>query len=125
MAHRVISQIAIVGCRILGRAFLEAYKQAQASSKYARANGSTSTASSATIRTHAGLTLDEAYRILNIKPVNGTLPPLEEVTTRHVKLFEANDPKNGGSLYLQSKIIRSRERIEVEIAKTTEKIHAS
>lgn len=26
-----------------------------------------------------------------------------------------NDPKNGGSFYLQSKVLRARERIELEV----------
>ena len=30
------------------------------------------------------------------------------------KLFDQNEPKNGGSFYLQSKILRARERIEME-----------
>jgi mitochondrial import inner membrane translocase subunit TIM16 len=30
-------------------------------------------------------------------------------------MFDANDPKNGGSFYLQSKILRARERIELEV----------
>ena len=34
---------------------------------------------------------------------------------RFKKMFDANDPKNGGSFYLQSKILRARERIEAEV----------
>jgi mitochondrial import inner membrane translocase subunit TIM16 len=37
------------------------------------------------------------------------------VTERFKKLFDLNDPKKGGSFYLQSKILRARERIEMEI----------
>ena len=32
-----------------------------------------------------------------------------------MKFFEANDPKKGGSFYLQSKIYRAKEAIEIEI----------
>ena len=32
-----------------------------------------------------------------------------------MKFFEANDPKKGGSFYLQSKIYRAKEAIEHEI----------
>lgn len=34
---------------------------------------------------------------------------------RFKKLFDLNDPKRGGSFYLQSKILRARERIEMEV----------
>ena len=43
---------------------------------------------------------------------------------RFKKLFDNNDPKKGGSFYLQSKILRARERIEMEVraaAETAEK----
>jgi import inner membrane translocase subunit TIM16 len=34
---------------------------------------------------------------------------------RFKKLFDLNDPQKGGSFYLQSKILRARERIEMEV----------
>ena len=34
---------------------------------------------------------------------------------RFKKLFDLNEPQNGGSFYLQSKILRARERIELEV----------
>lgn len=37
------------------------------------------------------------------------------VTERFKRLFDLNDPKKGGSFYLQSKILRARERIEREV----------
>lgn len=40
---------------------------------------------------------------------------------RFKKLFDTNDPKKGGSLYLQSKILRARERIEAEVREAGEK----
>lgn len=30
-------------------------------------------------------------------------------------MFKQNDPKNGGSFYLQSKIYRAKERIDLEL----------
>ncbi|OMP81849.1 Mitochondrial import inner membrane translocase subunit tim16 [Diplodia seriata] len=44
---------------------------------------------------------------------------MENVLDRFKKLFDLNDPKRGGSFYLQSKILRARERIEME-ARTAE-----
>jgi len=63
----------------------------------------------------AGLTLDEACRILNVSPPKGGVANMEQVTERFKKLFDQNDPKKGGSFYLQSKILRARERIELEV----------
>lgn len=40
---------------------------------------------------------------------------MEEVMERFKRLFDVNDPKKGGSFYLQSKVLRARERIESEI----------
>jgi import inner membrane translocase subunit TIM16 len=45
---------------------------------------------------------------------------VEELMARFKKLFDVNDPKKGGSFYLQSKILRARERIEMEVRKTAE-----
>ena len=39
---------------------------------------------------------------------------------RFKRLFDVNDPKKGGSFYLQSKILRARERIELEVRKSAE-----
>ncbi len=36
---------------------------------------------------------------------------MEEVMDRFKRLFDANDPNKGGSFYLQSKILRARERL--------------
>lgn len=45
---------------------------------------------------------------------------MEDVTARFKKLFDVNDPKKGGSFYLQSKVLRARERIESEVRKAEE-----
>ena len=39
---------------------------------------------------------------------------MEKVAERFKRLFDTNEPKNGGSFYLQSKILRARQRIEME-----------
>lgn len=43
------------------------------------------------------------------------------VWQRFTRLFDVNEPENGGSLYLQSKVLRARQRIEEEVAKAQEK----
>ena len=45
---------------------------------------------------------------------------MEVVTDRFKKLFDINDPGKGGSFYLQSKILRARERIEAEVGERGE-----
>jgi len=71
------------------------------------------------------MTLDEAYKILHVKPIakDGVRPQdVEEVMGRFKRLFDANDPQKGGSFYLQSKILRARERIEAEVRPAMEKM---
>ena len=103
----------LTGSRVLGRAFAEAYRQAAASQKYAQQAaknpGSVSNLAS------SGLTLDEACKILNVKPPQGGKANMEDVMERFKRLFDVNDPGKGGSFYLQSKVLRARERIELEV----------
>ena len=103
----------LVGSRVLGRAFTEAYKQAQASSQYAKQAAKSGEAS--TTYASSGLTLDEACKILNVKPPMGGITDMESVMSRFKKLYDLNTPDKGGSFYLQSKILRARERIEAEV----------
>lgn len=101
---------------MLGRAFAEAYKQAAASSQYQRAQQKNGNAATGRASLTSGMTLDEACKILNVnKPADGTAANMEEVMERFKRLFDANDPEKGGSFYLQSKVVRARERLEAEI----------
>ncbi|ERS97120.1 mitochondrial import inner membrane translocase subunit tim16 [Sporothrix schenckii 1099-18] len=127
-AYRLITQVVVIGSRVLGRAFSEAYKQANASSQYARAQAKAGGTAGATGRANlsSGMTLDEAALILNVpKPTTGGTAAknydMEEVMDRFKRLFDANDPQKGGSFYLQSKILRARERIEAEVGPVLEK----
>lgn len=67
------------------------------------------------------MTLDEACKILNVKPPAGSETNVEQVMARFKKLFDLNDPQKGGSFYLQSKILRARERIEMELREAERK----
>ena len=111
MAHRLISQIVITGARVFGKAFSESYKQAQASSQYAKQAAKSGTAAATYT---SGMTLDESCKILNVKPPVGGKIDLETVMDRYKKMYDQNAPPKG-SFYLQSKILRARERIEAEI----------
>ncbi|PIA18651.1 protein transporter, partial [Coemansia reversa NRRL 1564] len=106
-APRAIIQMLVTGTRIVGRAFGDAYKQATATAgnMKAVADGDKMTQAS-------GITVDESVKILNMEDVNNK----EDMAKKYEHLFEANDPKKGGSLYMQSKVVRARERIEMEWA---------
>lgn len=70
----------------------------------------------------SGMTLDEACRILNVKPPQSGNANVEEVMQRYKRLFDANDPQKGGSFYLQSKVVRAKERFERELGPLREKV---
>lgn len=46
---------------------------------------------------------------------------MERVHEQFKKLFDMNDPKKGGSFYLQSKVLRARERLEMEVREAAER----
>ena len=96
---------------------MAAYKQAQAASQYQRHQAKINPNGAAAGRSNiaSGMTLEEACKILNVKPPKDGKANAEEVMERFKKLFDANEPKQGGSFYLQSKVLRARERIEAEI----------
>lgn len=125
-AHRFVLTAFVTGSRILGRSFMAAYKQAQAASQYQRAQaksgGSANGGGGASLS--AGMTLDEACKILNVKPPAGGQANVEEVMQRYKRLFDSNEPANGGSFYLQSKIVRAKERFERELGPLREKLEA-
>ena len=45
---------------------------------------------------------------------------MSNVLERFKTMFDRNDPTKGGSFYLQSKILRARERIELEVRQAEE-----
>ncbi|RJE27353.1 hypothetical protein PHISCL_00363 [Aspergillus sclerotialis] len=120
MAHRIVAQVVFTGARVFGRAFAEAYKQASAASRHSSKGNGTSGNTFAS----SGLTLDEACKILNVKPPQAGEANLEHVMERFKKLYDLNDPQKGGSFYLQSKVLRARERIEMEAREAQRKAAA-
>ena len=108
-----------MGTRVIGRAVAEAWRQAAASQKYAQQVGKAGPGAISNFAS-SGLTLDEACKILNVKPPQGGKANMEDVMDRFKRLFDVNDPSKGGSFYLQSKILRARERIEMEVREATE-----
>lgn len=115
-----MTQIVLTGTRVVGRAFVEAYKQASAASKHAKSSQNGGSSVSNTFAS-SGLTLDEACKILNVKPPMAGETNIETTMARFKKLYDLNEPKKGGSFYLQSKILRARERIEMEVREAERK----
>ena len=44
------------------------------------------------------------------------------IAQRYEHLFQQNDPKKGGSAYLQAKVFRAKERIELEMKHLAPKV---
>ncbi|KAK4047204.1 mitochondrial import inner membrane translocase subunit TIM16 [Microbotryomycetes sp. JL221] len=124
-APRIIAQVVILGSQILGKAFVEAWRQAARNARASPAAGqSSSSASGATqdaMSRNFNMTLDEAAQILNVKRTElATESELAKMLKNFDHLFEANKPltaegKPHSSHYLQSKIVRAKERIEAEL----------
>ncbi|CAE7140132.1 unnamed protein product [Rhizoctonia solani] len=130
---RAIIQIVIVGAQILGKAFVEAGRQAARNARHRPAGaveGEAAGLGNATSGSHTDkltrelkMTVDEAQLILNVKRD----APLEEIVKRYESLFKQNSPPPPSeaspskktpapawSHYLQSKVVRARERLEAE-----------
>ncbi|OMJ07473.1 Mitochondrial import inner membrane translocase subunit tim16 [Smittium culicis] len=119
-APKAIAQMIIIGGRILGRAFKDAYKQANANSAAARAaagNANAESNSKDEFTRKTGIALDESQKILNINEIKD----MEKIRARYEHLFKQNDPKDGGSLYLQAKVVRAFERIQIEYVQNLSK----
>ncbi|KAI8865834.1 mitochondrial import inner membrane translocase subunit TIM16 [Ramicandelaber brevisporus] len=124
MAHRLIVQIILTGSQIVGRAFVDAYRQAAANAARANAGGAGNAAarsSADALTRQTGLALDEARQILNVEKN----AELEEIIKKYEHLFAVNDKAKGGSFYLQSKVVRARERIEMEFERVRRESGAS
>eukprot|EP00300_Choanocystis_sp_HF-7_P037048 c53035_g1_i1.p1 GENE.c53035_g1_i1~~c53035_g1_i1.p1 ORF type:complete len:149 (+),score=22.22 c53035_g1_i1:47-448(+) len=108
---RILARVATTGVFVLGRAVIQAYKQAAIEgAKQAKTKPSGGFISALSGRSAQRMSTDEAHKILGIKnPEQLTRKEFEE---KYKRLFDVNDPKTGGSFYLQSKIFRAREYLE-------------
>ncbi|XP_029172336.1 mitochondrial import inner membrane translocase subunit Tim16 [Nylanderia fulva] len=114
---KYLIQIIVMGTQVVGKAFARALRQEIAASQEAarRAGGGRQGAQHAAANTRAGITLDEALRILNAERPDQT----ELIEKNYKYLMEANDRSKGGSFYLLSKVVRAKERIDEEVQRTT------
>jgi import inner membrane translocase subunit TIM16 len=103
------------------RTVVNFWEKAQASQKFAAAAAAGRVPGSELDSRHKSLTILEACQILNVAPPQGGKMDMDLVMSRFKRLFDVNEPENGGSFYLQSKVLRARQRIEEEVAKAEEK----
>lgn len=61
-------------------------------------------------KSQAKMSLNEAKLILNVENLHR-----EEIDQKFKHLFEANSKSQSGSFYIQSKIIRAKERLDLEL----------
>ncbi|KAJ3115647.1 hypothetical protein HDU96_000265 [Phlyctochytrium bullatum] len=108
-AVRVLAQVIVVGSQIFGKAVVEAYRQVAANAAKNAAAGGGANA----VNYKMGMTPEEAMQILNIKKDHKQ----EDMLKNFEHLFKVNDPAQGGSFYLQSKVFRAKERLEAELKK--------
>lgn len=102
---RVIAQMLVMGGTYMARALITAYQQALINS--ARQGGAAATGSK--VRSARGIMrTDEAAEILGVRRDAG----LKEIQTSYDRLYKANDPAHGGSLYVQAKIHNARTALE-------------
>ena len=105
---KMVAQFTVQGLAALGKAMVTAYQQALHNAK---AGGGAAAAASNLVKRK--MATDEAMKILNIETREElTLGTVNQLYKRH---YEANDPKKGGSFYLQSKIFRAKEALEFEL----------
>lgn len=110
---KYLIQIIVAGTQIVGKAFARALRQEINASQEAarRMGGGTRGAQHVAANTRTGISLDEALRILNVER-----PDQKELIEKNYKyLLEANDRLKGGSFYLQSKVVRAKERVDEEL----------
>lgn len=109
---KYIAQIIVLGTQVVGRAFARALKQEIAASQEAakRAGGGRDGAKRAAANAATGLSVEEAKEILNVSKIDP-----EDIKKQYDYLFTANDKSKGGSFYLQSKVVRAKERLDQEL----------
>ncbi|XP_062359406.1 mitochondrial import inner membrane translocase subunit TIM16 isoform X2 [Cinclus cinclus] len=109
---KYLAQIILVGAQVVGRAFMRALRQEFAASQAAaNARGRAERPQSAAASRIIGISLQEAQQILNVSSLN----PEEIQKQNYDHLFKVNDKSVGGSFYLQSKVVRAKERLDEEL----------
>lgn len=111
---RILVQAIVYGARFASNAFVQAYQNVAANPAAAK-QAAADAAKKASFK--KVMQKDEALKILNFERV----PDKQELMERYTKYFEANDPKKGGSFYIQSKFVRAKEVVEEQLKEETAK----
>ncbi|KAL0081640.1 Pam16-domain-containing protein [Phycomyces blakesleeanus] len=122
MSGRLIAQIIVSVGTVVGRAFIAAYKQAAANAAngggpVAAARGGAKEGAVDALTRKTGLSIEEACQILNVTKD----ADIAQLTKNYDHLFKVNDSAAGGSFYLQSKVVRAKERLDMERAEELKK----
>nr|XP_031542846.1 mitochondrial import inner membrane translocase subunit TIM16 isoform X1 [Vicugna pacos] len=107
---KYLAQIIVMGMQVVGRAFARALRQEFAASRAAADARGRAGHQSAAASNLSGLSLQEAQQILNVSKLSP-----EEIQKNYEHLFKVNDKSVGGSFYLQSKVVRAKERLDEEL----------
>eukprot|EP00118_Oscarella_pearsei_P025407 m.308133 g.308133 ORF g.308133 m.308133 type:complete len:136 (+) comp43434_c0_seq1:58-465(+) len=112
---RFIGQIVVVGGQVVARAFAQALRQEFRSGASVRQNVAETAKKTTGTRTvvsnsFTGMNLQEAKQILNVDRLDPEL-----IQRNYDHLFKLNDKAKGGSFYLQSKVYRAKERLDMEL----------
>jgi len=124
---RNLAKIVIAFGEVVAKSFTRAVKEElsasrQAAERHATASASSSSSTESKINeerkanARLGITLQESMQILDVKALENR----EEIEERFNHLFKINERENGGTLYLQSKVFRAKERIDAELEKQNE-----
>nr|ACO10732.1 Mitochondrial import inner membrane translocase subunit Tim16 [Caligus rogercresseyi] len=109
-----LAQLIVSGLQVVGKAFTKAVreelKMSQEAAKRHSSNRKDQSAH-ATENLRLGMSLDEAKQILNIEDFQDQ----ESLQKNFQHLFDVNDRSKGGSFYIQSKVVRAKERVDQEI----------
>ncbi|XP_058537097.1 mitochondrial import inner membrane translocase subunit TIM16 isoform X1 [Ochotona princeps] len=107
---KYLAQIIVMGVQVVGKAFARALRQEFAASRAAADARGRAGHQSAAASSLSGLSLQEAQQILNVSKLSP-----EEIQKNYEHLFKVNDKSVGGSFYLQSKVVRAKERLDEEL----------
>ncbi|XP_033743670.1 mitochondrial import inner membrane translocase subunit TIM16-like [Pecten maximus] len=115
MVLKNIIQVALAGVQVVGKAFGRALQSEIRASQQAaqRHGGGKEGRRKAVADTSSGMTLQEATQILNVSEADSN----EQIQKSYDHLFKVNDKSVGGSFYLQSKVVRAKERLDIEQGK--------
>eukprot|EP01092_Planopodium_desertum_P011326 TRINITY_DN51584_c0_g3_i1.p1 TRINITY_DN51584_c0_g3~~TRINITY_DN51584_c0_g3_i1.p1 ORF type:complete len:116 (+),score=13.94 TRINITY_DN51584_c0_g3_i1:44-391(+) len=103
--YRLLAQLVVASTQVLARGMMSAWgKAAQNAAKQGSGIMNEATGKGRT------MTVEEAKKILNIEKLSPDV--METIGKNYEHLYNANDPKLGGSFYLQSKVAVAKQALE-------------